>query len=248
MIRKLKNRLLNIQRCIREFGFFNGLKVAIQLAGSKGKIKANKLPHPLYLRPKNSEDRYSFYELFLQKQYKFNFDFEPKLIIDAGANIGYASVYFTNKYPNAKIIALEPSEENFQLLKKNVENYPNVTPLNCALWKDNKGVVIQNPNAGNRGFMVESGSAQIPSETVQSLLSKFDISAIDIFKMDIEGAEKEVFEADCSWLSSTKAIFIELHDRMRPYSSVPFFKEIAKHEFMHSISGENLLFYNPKES
>ena len=151
MIRKLKNRLLNIQRCIREFGFFNGLRVAFQLAGSKGKIKTKKIPYPLYLRPKNHEDRYSFYELFLQKQYNFKFDFEPKLIIDAGANIGYASVYFAIKYPNAKIIALEPSEENFQLLQRNVRNYPNVTPVQCALWKDNNGVVIQNPDAGNRG-------------------------------------------------------------------------------------------------
>lgn len=244
-MRKLKNNILNLQRCIREFGFFNGTKVFFQMNGKRGKIHPKKLPHPLYFRPKNREDKYSFYELFLQKQYHFNFDFSPEYIIDAGANIGYASVYFSNRYPNAKIIALEPDTNNFKLLLKNTQNYPNVTPVQCALWKDREGVNISNPNAGNRGYMVDNQSNEIPSHTVESLMKEFSLPRIDILKMDIEGAEQEVFESNADWLNHTAALFIELHDRMRPYSSVPFFKEIGKHKFLHEISGENLLFYKP---
>jgi len=36
----------------------------------------------------------------------------PKTILDAGANIGTASRFFSNQFPDAKIIAIEPDSEN----------------------------------------------------------------------------------------------------------------------------------------
>ena len=41
-----------------------------------------------------------------------------KVIIDAGANIGVETLRFRYFHPQATIIALEPSTENFHLLKK----------------------------------------------------------------------------------------------------------------------------------
>jgi len=42
---------------------------------------------------------------------------KQKFIIDAEANVGYASVLFANQYPDAKIFAVKPEVENFNLLK-----------------------------------------------------------------------------------------------------------------------------------
>lgn len=43
---------------------------------------------------------------------------KPKLIIDGGANVGYASVWFANKFPKAKIFAVESEDENLKNPKK----------------------------------------------------------------------------------------------------------------------------------
>ena len=44
-----------------------------------------------------------------------------QLYIDAGANIGLTSIYFANKFPNAKIVALEPEIDNYIILQKNIQ-------------------------------------------------------------------------------------------------------------------------------
>ena len=66
----------------------------------------------------------------------------PQLIIDGGANVGYASVYFANKYPNAQIIAIEPDPENCALFYKNCAAYPNVELIQGALWTTSADLVI----------------------------------------------------------------------------------------------------------
>jgi len=50
---------------------------------------------------------------------------------------------------------------------------------------------------------------------MNTLMREMDIPAIDLAKIDIEGAEQEVFE-DPRWLSGVKCLMIELHDRFRP--------------------------------
>jgi Methyltransferase FkbM domain len=40
------------------------------------------------------------------------------------------------------------------------------------------------------------------------------IDSVDLLKVDIEGAEKEVFES-CPWISKVRVLAIELHDRVR---------------------------------
>ena len=49
-----------------------------------------------------------FKAIFIRRNYRFPVDINPKLIIDGGAYVGYSSIYFSLKYPQAKIIAVEP--------------------------------------------------------------------------------------------------------------------------------------------
>ena len=89
--------------------------------------------HPFYLRME-STDIPTFEQIFGQCQLSFDFPSEPRVIIDAGANIGISTIYFANRFPNAKVIAIEPEESNFELLKINCENYPNVKLVRAAVW------------------------------------------------------------------------------------------------------------------
>ena len=74
--------------------------------------------HPIYLR-RYTSDYSTFKQIYVKKDYDISIDFEPKIIIDAGANVGLASVYFANRFPNAIIYAIEPEQSNFEALVQN---------------------------------------------------------------------------------------------------------------------------------
>ena len=76
-------------------------------------------------------------------------------------------------------------------------------------------------------------------------MSIYKLDYIDILKMDVEGSEKEIFESNYEhWLSKTKCLIIELHDRMRKGSSDSVFAAVSKYNFTKLESGENVVFIN----
>jgi FkbM family methyltransferase len=58
---------------------------------------------------------------------------ERPLILDLGANIGLATLYFAKNWPKAYIVAVEPDEENFRLMLANLDGLSNVKPVNAAV-------------------------------------------------------------------------------------------------------------------
>lgn len=158
-------------------------------------------------------------KVFVEGEYRFRTTRAPRFIVDAGANVGMASVYFATQYPTARIIALEPESGNFEMLCRNVAAFPQVTPVQGALWRESGQVTIKSVGLAEDGFMVEQDNenGEITSFSVTSLLSQFgpDEQTIDLLKIDIEGSEKEVFESASSWLSSVDSIVVELHENMR---------------------------------
>jgi FkbM family methyltransferase len=165
-----------------------------------------------------------FRDVILDAQYEKKFSKPPRVIVDAGANIGLASVFYANAYPQAKIIALEPESSNYEMLKKNVAPYRNVLPIKAALWKQNKEIYISNSSAKPWGFRTtdeDQGVAasivhRVRGITVDRLMEEEGIDYIDILKVDIEGSEKEVFEHSAAWIDKIGTIMIELHDRFKP--------------------------------
>lgn len=245
---KLDQYLDYFKLCRKRFGFLSGLHIFYQLMhGKKAGFKIKGYPHKLYRRPGNNYDKFTFKEIFLNLDYDYDYTFDAKHIIDAGANIGYSAVYFANRFPEAKIICLEPDDANFELLQKNTEKYANITIVKKALWYANAPISIVNPEAGDRGFMVgddSSSSTTLDGITVESLMNEQGIPQIDIFKIDIEGAEKEVFNnSPDEWLTKTSFMFVELHDRMKEGTSKAVFKAVSNHDFMFDMKGENLIFY-----
>ena len=80
--------------------------------------------------------------------------------------------------------------------------------------------------------------------TISKILKESGFDKIDLLKIDIEGAEKEVFGADNvdEWLSRVNVLVIELHDRMKRGCSYEFFKAISKYHWFFAFRGENLIF------
>jgi FkbM family methyltransferase len=130
----------------------------------------------------------------------------PKVIIDAGANAGFASIYFAHAYPRARVFAIEPEENSCQMLLRNAEFYPNILPIRAALWSEEGELQITNPNSDKWSFQVnkltkDKAAETIDAITMDKLLSMAKTDKIDIIKMDIEGAEAELFCANYeNWL------------------------------------------------
>jgi hypothetical protein len=76
-------------------------------------------------------------------------------------------------------------------------------------------------------------------------MHQYKLPRLDIVKLDVEGAEMNIFsDAYSEWLSKTRLLIVELHDRMKPGSSDPFWKAIRQFDFTRFDRGENLCFIN----
>lgn len=172
-----------------------------------------KLGQKILLRS-NTSDVNVFAEMFLFRDYNYNLPISPKTIIDAGANVGYASLWFHHKYPSAHIIAIEPELSNYKLLADNTKNIPNIDILHKGLWSKATKLEIINEDGSKYGFITrevpQSTNEGIETCTVSGLYNIFEkkgFSSIDLLKIDIEGAEKEVFSDNYDlWLDKVKVI------------------------------------------
>jgi FkbM family methyltransferase len=175
--------------------------------------------HPVYLRIDTSDFcAYRDVLIFRSKSYDPGIpDFSPNTIVDAGAHIGMSSILFALKYPTARIIAIEPEPSNFAALIRNTASYKMITPIQAALWRDDGVVSLGASNAHPKGAfqIVERGRQRVRAMTVGTVMRETGIDSIDLLKVDIEGAEIEVFES-CPWMRNVRVIAIELHDRVRP--------------------------------
>lgn len=142
--------------------------------------------------------------------------FNPSTIVDVGAHIGMASILFALKYPKARIIAVEPEASNFAALVRNTSPYNAITAIRAALWREDGEVALGPSNAHPKGAfqIIDNGQQRVRAITMDTLMRETGIGAIDLLKVDIEGAEKEVFES-CGWIRDVQVIAIELHDRIR---------------------------------
>jgi hypothetical protein len=96
---------------------------------------------PLRCRP-NTTDHAVFRQIFVEREYQcLDHIRDARLIIDCGANVGYASAYFLSRFPGSHVIAVEPDPGNFELLKANLAPYGNRCRLvNSAVWSKPAGL------------------------------------------------------------------------------------------------------------
>lgn len=167
-------------------------------------------------------------KVFVDAEYQLPFEKSPRTIIDLGANIGLASVFYALAFPSADILAVEPSQDNFELLLRNIANFKNVKAVQAAAWSEDGSVNLVDPGFGPWGMQVKAASptqqeAKVLAFTVPSLMHRHGMEHLDLLKVDIEGAEKEVFESSSAWIGQVGAVVAELHDRYKAGCSRAFF-------------------------
>ena len=251
-----KQLLSEFFRFNHRFGIIHGSLLFLKLKwGNQKNINVPGYLFPISLR-KRSSDYETFYQAIVHNQYLFSYPIKAEIIVDGGANIGLASIAFKNMFPYATIIAIEPDKENFVQLNKNLQPYKNIHLVKAGIW--NKKAILQvtdKYNSGKWGMVTEEIETEtkdsIATITIDEILLNFKLDRIDILKLDIETAEREVFSSGYEkWLPKVKVIVIELHDSMSKGTAMPFFKAITStlKNFSFFQLGENIIIVNETET
>jgi FkbM family methyltransferase len=178
-----------------------------------------------------------FVQVYGWREYEWEFAVTPRVIVDAGAYTGLSTAFFAMRYPDAKIIAIEPDDNNFSMLARNTASFANVHLLQAALWSESGAVSLVDPGDGPWGIRLAESARAGASETAPSgkvvravtvpdVMGAHGLGRIDLLKVDIEGSEMEVFSHADPWIGSVQAISVELHDRFKPGCSSVFFKAV----------------------
>jgi FkbM family methyltransferase len=208
-------------------------------------VKATQIPNPVTLRIRTT-DVSGYDQILLRGHYGLPLPFVPKTIVDLGANIGMASLYYAHAYPEARIVAVEAEASNFEVLLRNVRPYPTILPIHAAIWNRDGEVAMTTPPEADGGidktiFTAHEGEGtRVRAITMRTLMEDAHISSIDLLKVDIEGAEKEVFETAREWIQNVRCIAIELHDRFKP-GCRPAVSAVTE-DFLESEKGETTIY------
>lgn len=193
-----------------------------RLSNSEGtySLSVRNIQHPILCRPKTS-DRWAFGQVFVRQEYgSLPTNMDPAVIIDCGANVGYTSVDFLSRFPHARIIAVEPDERSFEILQRNLAPYGDrARAIHAALWSTSGGLKLRRPSDQFKNEWASWVSPCEPGELpdtmaidLNALMEREDVSHIGILKIDIEGAEAEVFTRNYdSWIDKVDVFLIELH-------------------------------------
>ncbi|MBX9965098.1 MAG: FkbM family methyltransferase [Burkholderiales bacterium] len=264
-------KLSNIERHMQLYGPLKGLDVYFRPRLARGEvveIHPFEPSKPVFLRTGTS-DLTVFRQVFIDREYglrgfpqwdsvarraaEIRAAAKRPVILDGGANIGLASIYFAREIPEALIIAVEPEASNFALLEKNTSAYANIVPLRAALMDRPGTVNIANPDAEAWAFRVEeagsvtaAASQQVEARTVQSICSAVPDGELLIAKIDIEGAGQALFRSSTDWVRGVGVLIVELHDWMLPWegSSLPFLSIVSSGEYDVVNRGENTVAFN----
>ncbi len=226
LLKKEKTKVLEIPRYT---------KTTVQLEGRQIHI------------PDIASFRFMYKEIFEQEIYKFKTSSHEPYIIDGGANIGLATIYFKKLYPSSKIVSFEPDPEIFKALKHNIETFDfrQIDLIQKGLWNANTKLFFKSEGA-DAGLIAEidknNSSAESEIEVVS--LKPYLQQPVDFLKLDIEGAETVVLKDIQDELSNIERIFVEYHSFVGQPQTLNEIIDIltkAKFRLYMSIPGNNSL-------
>lgn len=235
------------------FGLFSAVKLWLgEQLGRPGRDGLRRVwpagfRSPICYRPRSS-DLGVLSQVFGRCEYAaVSAESDIRLILDCGANIGCTSLYFLHRYPQAHLIAVEPDAENFRICERNLAPFADrVTLIQAGVWSSEGPLKVVRGTFRDgmewshqvRPALADE-QADCHAITVEALLTLAGMPRVDVLKIDIEGAEEELFSADCdTWLRRTRHLVIELHGQACEHA---FERALDGYEFRAERSGELLV-------
>ena len=151
------------------------------------------------------------HDILVHEEYRPSGD--PKVIFDIGANVGFATLYFRRRFPEARIITVEADPRTYQRMARNLEGLADVTPLNLALAGVDDLVTFHSAATSIGSSLARRSDADtavtVPGRRLQTLMEETRTTRIDLLKLDIEGAEFEALAG--APLERVSELIAEIH-------------------------------------
>lgn len=179
----------------------------------------------LFVRKGDSSDIYVFFQVFIRDEYLPLFS-QLKMreesfnsCLDAGANIGYFAIAMLCWFPDCKVFCVEPDQENYSVLLKNIDfnGLVNVVPIHAALWVRCTRLFLKKNSVQEWAYAVTEDvttDGECEALTLKAISQKYSEEGFYTIKLDVEGAEQQLFE-DSEFLQGlrlTRIIGLEIHD------------------------------------
>ncbi|MBV9921033.1 MAG: FkbM family methyltransferase, partial [Pseudonocardia sp.] len=156
----------------------------INAASGRGRLLGFRVAHPgrrgLHLL---------YSEIFARREYEFASKRPDPVILDCGANIGMATLYFKWRYPAARIAAFEPDPSAFALLEANVSRngLTGVVTHNVALAGVDSTLSLHSPDVASvlTSAVPSRSNAATMIDVPAKRLSAFVDTEVDLLKLDV---------------------------------------------------------------
>ena len=137
-----------------------------------------------------------------------------RTIVDLGANIGLTGVWLARRYGCERLIAVEPSPENAELTRLNLEQNGVPTTVLQAAVGGTSGIASFALDRESTLGRLGDGALRVPVVTMDEVLGRLTPEArVDLLKMDIEGGEMDIIDGEADWLNRVDVIIAELHPK-----------------------------------
>jgi FkbM family methyltransferase len=170
------------------------------------------------------------------------------VIVDCGAYAGFTSVWFAQRYPAATVIAVEPEPGNFAALALNASGYNTIRPVHGAVAAARGRVSLVDGGGGAWAWRTRADpEGEVEAVTIDDLLAGVDGGTCFIVKVDIEGAEAELFAGGAGWLGVASLAIVEPHDELFAWrgTTQAAFAALAAHGGWDVVvKAENLFCYS----
>lgn len=184
------------------------------------------------------------HQLVLRRELDFSIASRPRRILDGGANIGLASRWFLECWPDAEIVAVELDAGNCRLAEQNLKG-TSVRLMNAGLWCRLESLSVANPQSEPYARQAATSpviGTGVRGVTLEALLDELGWDEVDLVKLDIEGAEVEVLQTAAAWLPRIRCLALELHDRFRPGCTEAMHAALEPGRWAHRQAGEYHVF------
>jgi FkbM family methyltransferase len=214
------------------------------------RVRPKTAQFPLNVRLQGTSDEYVLSQIFIGDEYAPLRDIpDPHLIMDLGANVGFSSAYFLSCFPLARVIAVEPDASNACACRANLRAFGDrAQVLQGAAWSQCTTLAFTAPPVRGHEWIYrvmtapDRSAASVQAWDIPTLMAMANINWIDLLKIDIEGAELELFDStNLPWLPKVRNLCIELHG---DECEDALFRALSGYEYDIAYSGELTILRN----